>query len=81
MHSTGNLAEFMATLHVVDSAGKSFSQTLHGFIWRGGQLGQKLSQLRDSYKEDGVSNIVHDGTICLPSGLERSIPGVSIEFR
>ena len=81
MRSPGNLAEFLATLHVVESAGKGFSQTLYSLIFRSGQLGNKLSQLRDSYKDDGVANVVRDGTGSLPSGSEREIPGVSIEFR
>ena len=81
MRSTGNLAEFLATLHVVETAGTRFTQTVQGFIWRCSQLGQKLTELRDSYKEDGVPNIVRDGTVCLSRGSERKIPGVSIEFR
>lgn len=81
MHSAGNLAEFLATLHVFETAGTSFTHTVKGFISCCSQLRKTLAELRESYKQGGVPNIVRDGTVSLSRGPECKIPGISIEFR
>ena len=81
MHSRRHLAEFMASMHLVQSTTNGFSNSLRSLLWRGQQVKDTLDGLRRAYTSEEVANVVLDGTLSFPTAPTQVTTGISLEFR
>ena len=74
----GRLAEFLASLYLVRSSAMIFAGGVRSLYGNSRRVMDQFQSIRTAYEENGVFNVVVDGSVSFP--IDPVADGVSVEF-
>ena len=81
LQNPGRLAEYIASIHLVQTTASSFSMAVNRVYGSAIGLKQQLEDLRKAYTAGDIPNVVRDGTVSFPSRPRTAVSGIALEFR